>query len=113
MKKTMTLNTISDKKNIQILNKNYNKKTILNQFQEQKFMSWANQNIKFNPLYTISLQELYLNYRIFMSLKFNMVPFTKRLFSITLRRKFQQKIQDKQIKFYTRSRVFIRGVRLI
>lgn len=61
----------------------------------------------------MSLQELYLNYRIFTSLGFNIIPFSKKLFSITLKLKLQQKIQHKEIEFYTRSRVFIREMQLI
>ena len=82
-----------------------------NKIQQNHFDLWLTECVDFAPLNTISLQDVYSNYCQFLDLHGN-VPLSKKLFSINLRLTFEKEIQDTKIVFFTRSCVFIRGIKV-
>ena len=83
-----------------------------NKTQREHFDLWLSECVDFAPLNTISLQDVYSNYCHFLNLYYRSVPLSKKLFSINLRLTFEKEIQDTKIVFFTRSRVFIQGIKL-
>lgn len=99
-------------KNMQMRQSSIKVKNCKDKIQRQHFHYWLNECVEFAPLYTISLQELYSNYCHFIDMRYRTVPFSKKFFSINLKLTFEKKIQDTEVVFFTRSRVFIRGIKL-
>ncbi len=95
-----------------ILQPTLNHKNLKNKTHQQHFESWQNKCVAFAPLNTISLQEVYENYCKFVNLRYQSVPLSKKVFSINLRFTFEKETQDKKLVFFTRSRVFIKGIQV-
>lgn len=83
-----------------------------NKIQLKHFDLWRHECIKLAPLNTTTLQDVYSNYCHFLDLHYRSVPLSKKLFSMNLRSTFEKEIQDTKIVFFTRSRVFIQGIKL-
>ncbi len=81
--------------------------------QELQLKEWIESSLQLEPLSTVSLYQLYTNYSEYMSQVCKIVPFTKRNFSIALKKLLQQEIKTKKIEFFTRSSTFIRGIDLV
>lgn len=91
---------------------NLKHENLKNKIQHQHFDLWLYKCVDFAPLNTISLQDVYSNYCQFLNLHHRSVPLSKKLFSINLRSRFEKEIQETKIVFFTRSRVFIQGIKL-
>ncbi len=83
-----------------------------NETQEKHFNLWLNECISFAPLSTITLRDAYSNYCHLLDEHLYSVPLSKKLFSINLRLAFKKKIEETKIVFFTRSCVFIKGIKL-
>lgn len=57
---------------------------------------WIKNFLKLESLSTTSLYHLYINYRIYMSVICKIVFFTKKSFSIALRRRLEKEIKEKK-----------------
>src|SRR5689334_2881022 len=99
-------------KNSKNVKQNTKSLEIDNHLQQNQFDNWITHQVEFDPLTTVSLEQLHLNYCYFISREYKTVPFSKKLFSMTLKIKLKEKIENKQIQFFTRSRIFIRGIKL-
>ena len=82
-----------------------------NEVQRKHLDKWIKEHVTFDPLTTTSLQLAYSHYCSFM-LQQNVLPFTKKTFSILLRLEFKDKENNYELEFYTRSSVHIRGLRI-
>ena len=83
-----------------------------NETQEKHFNLWLELCVEFAPLSTITLRDAYSNYCHLLEEHYKSVPLSKKLFSINLRLTFEKEIEDTKIVFFTRSCVFIQGIKL-
>jgi phage/plasmid-associated DNA primase len=73
---------------------------------------WIDKQLEFNPSAETYLKQCYEGYKKYLEIKKKVVPLSKKSFSRLFKDSLKEREDQGQIRFYQRSSILIRGVKL-